>query len=181
MNKPDIQTHPLPWWAAGILLGLVLVLAISLAQSLDVSHQFIVSNTDFLKSTAPEYIENHPLLKNEEFENSNKGWWLGIGILIGAFIASIHLKKWKVRATSDLWQQNHNTPIVVRLIIGFLGGFLMLLGAGIAYGDIARNLFMGLSELSLAAIPFTIAMLFSAILIARLVYPGISNNNNKGK
>jgi hypothetical protein len=181
MNKPNAQTHPLPWWAAGILLGLVLVLAVSLTQSLDVSHQFIATNTGILRSTAPEYIESHPLVRNEDYVKSEEGWWLAIGILIGACIAAIQLRLWKLRATCDLWQQNHSTPIIVRMIAGFVGGFLMLLGAGIAYGGVSSNFVKGLSELSLSAIPFTIAMLVSGMLVAYLVYPATSSKNNHGK
>ena len=181
MNKPVTQTHPLPWWAAGTLLGLVLVLAVSLAQSLDVSSQFVATNTGILKSTAPEYIENHPLMQNEDYGKSDRGWWLAIGIVIGASIAAVQLRIWKVRATSDLWQQNHNTPVIIRMIAGFFGGFLMLLGAGIAYGGVNSNFITGLSELSLSAIPFTIAMFTSGALIAYLVYPLTNNKNNNGK
>ena len=180
MTKSIAQTHPLPWWAAGILLGLVLVLSLSLTQSLDVSPQFITTNTGILESTAPEYIESHPLVRNEDFVKSGEGWWLAIGILIGACVAAVQLRVWKLRATCDLWQQNHNTPIVVRMIAGFAGGSLMLLGAGIAYGGVSSNFIKGLSELSLSAIPFTIAMLFSGMLVAYLIYPAASSKNNHG-
>lgn len=180
MNKPDSQTCPLPWWAAGILLGLVQILAVSLAQSLDVSPQFISTNTNILKSYAPEYIEKHPLTNNTEYEKTNKGWWLGIGIIIGACIASVHLKIWKIRTTPDLWQQNHKMPIVVRLIVCFFGGFLMLLGAGIAYGGLSENFIAGLSKLSLAALPFTLAMLVSGMFIAYIIYPVTTSKNNNG-
>ncbi len=180
MKKPDSQTYPLPWWASGILLGLVLILAISLANSLDVSNQFVYTNMKILKSYAPEYIEKHPLTSNDEFENSYHGWWLSIGIVIGACIASFYLKIWKVRTTSDLWQTNHKTPIVIRLIVCFLGGFLMLLGVAIAYNGSGENLLSGLSKLSLAAIPFAISMIVSGMLIAYLIYPATTSKNNNG-
>ena len=178
MKKPDSQTYPLPWWAAGILLGLVQILAISLTQTLDVSHQFVFTNTKILKSYAPDYIEKHPLTNNEEFENKNQGWWLAIGIAIGACIASFYLRIWKVRTIPDIWKQNHKMPIVIRLIACFFGGFLMLLGAGIAHGGISDNFLSGLPKLSFSAIPFTIAMLASSMFIAYLVYPEAESKNN---
>ncbi|MBN1972100.1 MAG: YeeE/YedE family protein [Sedimentisphaerales bacterium] len=181
MNKPDSQTYPLPWWAAGILLGLVQILAVSLSQSLDISPQFIFTNTKILNSYAPGYIEKHPFMHNEEYENADHGWWLGIGIVTGACVAAFYLGIWKVRAVSDLWQQNHNTPIVVRLIAGFFGGFLILIGAGITYGGVSANFITGFSRLSLAAVPFTIAMFVSGMLIAYLVYPVTAPKNNQEK
>ena len=66
------------------------------------------------------------------------------------------------------------------MIAGFAGGSLMLLGAGIAYGGVSSNFIKGLSELSLSAIPFTIAMLFSGMLVAYLIYPAASSKNNHG-
>ena len=132
MAKANSQTHPLPWWAAGILLGLVQVLAVSLSFSLDITPQFVNTNTKVLESIAPGYIENHPIKENTEYERTGSSWWFAVGIFIGAFIAAVHLRIWKIQIISQLWQQNHNTPIVVRMIIGFFGGFLMLFGAGIA-------------------------------------------------
>ena len=181
MKKPNAKTNSVSWWAAGILLGLVQVLAISLSQSLDVSPQFIDANTDFLKSSAPEYINSHPLMQNEDFRKSNQGWWLCIGILIGAFIAAIWLGIWKIYTTSDLWQQNHNTPIIVRMIAAFFGGALMLLGTAIAYSGLSGNLITGLSELSLSEIPFSIAMMISALLVARFIYPVVNRKNDQVK
>ena len=154
MEKSNAQTHPLPWWAAGILLGLVQILAVSLGQSLDVSPQFINTNTKILNSVAPEYLEEHPIMDNVEYEESGHGWWFGIGIAIGAVIAAIYLKIWKLQITTDLWQQNHNIPIIIRMIICFFGGFLMLLGAGIAYGGISGHFFSGWAKLSLSAVAF---------------------------
>jgi hypothetical protein len=54
----------------------------------------------------------------------------------------------------------------------------MLLGAGIAYGGVSGNFITGLSELSLSAVPFTIAMFISSVLIAYIVYPVTSGKNN---
>ena len=181
MTKTNKQTKPLSWWTAGILLGLVQVLAVSLSQSLDVSKNFVTSNIKILESASPEYIESHPLAQNETHTKSDDGWWLVIGIFIGACIAAIYLGKWKIRTTSDLWQQNHKTPIVVRIIACFFGGFLILIGAGISYGGISKNFIAGLSELSFSAIPFTAAMFLSGMFIAYFVFPVVSVNNNNGK
>ena len=181
MTKSNAQTHPLPWWAAGILLGLVQVLAFSLAQSLDISKQFVNTNIIIMESIAPEYIQSHPIANNEEYNKSDMDWWFGIGIVIGGLIAAVHLRIWKVRATTDLWQQNHDTPIVVRMIIGFFGGFLMLLGAAIAYAGIIGHSFSGLAQLPLSGIVFTISMLFSGMFIAYFVYPKTTDSITQEK
>ena len=93
MKEFHTYTDSLPWWAAGILLGLVQVLAVSLAGPLDVSSQFIITDTTALEGLAPEYIENHPIKEHEEYNKSSYGLWLNIGILVGAFFSTLHFSR----------------------------------------------------------------------------------------
>ncbi|MHC4432408.1 MAG: YeeE/YedE thiosulfate transporter family protein [Planctomycetota bacterium] len=171
MNELNAQTHPLPWWAAGILLGLVQVLAVSLVGPLDVSDQFVVADARTLEHLAPEYAENHPLISNEEYKKFGYGWWFGIGIALGALLAALHLRTWKVRATAVWWRRNHDAPALLRLIAGFCGGFFVLLGAGLAHGGTTGQFVSGWTQLSLSAVPFTVTMFGFGMLVAYLVYP----------
>jgi len=57
----------------------------------------------------------------------------------------------------------------------------MLLGAAIAYGGTGEHFITGLSKLSLAAIPFTLAMLISGMFITYLIYPSTTSDNNGKK
>lgn len=190
MNELKAQTPLVPWWTAGILLGLVQVLAIALAQPLDVSNQFIVADAKTLEHVAPEYAENHPLiqaLKEQDLQRKTpgllglgSGWWLTIGLVLGAFLAALHLKTWKIRVSSAWWRQNHADPVILRLIGGFCGGLCALLGAGLAYGGIVGLCGSGWAQLAVSAIPFTIAALGSGMLIAYLVYRKAPNKDGRG-
>jgi hypothetical protein len=190
MNELKTQTPLVPWWTAGILLGLVQVLAIALAQPLDVSNQFVIADAKTLEHVAPEYTENHPLiqaLKVQDLQSKTprllglaSGWWLAIGLVLGAFLAALHLKTWKVRVSSAWWRQNYNDPVLLRLITGFCGGFCALLGAGLAYGGVVGLCGSGWAQLAVSAIPFTIAALGSAMLIAYLVYRKAPNKDKLG-
>lgn len=190
MNELKTQTPLVPWWTAGILLGLVQVLAIALAQPLDVSNQFVIADAKTLERVAPEYAENHPLiqaLKVQDLQSKTprllglaSGWWLAIGLVLGAFLAALHLKTWKIRVSSAWWRQNYNDPVLLRLITGFCGGFCALLGAGLAYGGIVGLCGSGWAQLAVSAIPFTIAALGSAMLIAYLVYRKAPNKDKLG-
>ena len=190
MNELKAQTPLVPWWTAGILLGLVQVLAIALAQPLDVSNQFVVADAKTLEHVAPEYAENHPLiqaLKEQDLQRKTpgllgfgSGWWLAIGLVLGAFLAALHLKTWKVSVSSAWWRQNHTDPVILRLITGFCGGFCALLGAGLAYGGIVGLCGSGWAQLAVSAIPFTIAALGSGMLIAYLVYRKAPNKDRQG-
>jgi hypothetical protein len=175
MEESNSRTPPLSWWAAGILLGLVQVLAIALVEPMGVTKQFIIADARVLNRIAPEYSENHPIISSEENQKFGYGWWFNIGIVIGACIAAIHLRTWKVRTVSSWWLRNLNAPVLLRLIAGFCGGVLLLVGAGMAHGCITGQFIGGWAQLSLSAIPFTIAVFGFGTLIAYLIYPKTPN------
>jgi len=175
MNELDSHRPPLPWWAGGILLGLVQVLAIGLVRPLSVSIPFVAADAKVLEHVAPEYTQHHPLISNEEYKRFDYGFWFNIGLVLGAFLTALHLRRWKLSATSLWWRWNHNAPIQLRLITGFCGGVLLLLGAGLAHGCISGQFTGGWAQLSLSAVPFTITMFGFGMLVAYLVYPKAPN------
>ncbi|MFH1719888.1 MAG: YeeE/YedE thiosulfate transporter family protein [Planctomycetota bacterium] len=181
MNTLNAQRSPLPWWAAGVLLGLVQVLAVSLVGPLEVSTQFVVADAKALEHVAPEYAENHPLVSSKEYRQSGYGWWFNIGIVLGALIAVLHLRTWRVRTTTVWLQRNHNAPVLLRLIVGFCGGVFLLLGAGLAHGALSGQLISGWTQLSLSAVPFTITMFGCGMLVAYLVYPRGAGEDRRGR
>ena len=171
MNELTVSKPPLPWWAAGILLGLVQVFAIALAKPLGVSTQFVVADAKVIKQIAPEYTQNHPLISNEKYQKFGYGWWLDVGLVIGAFLAALMIRRWKLQTTTVWWQQNHGPSILTRLIAGFCGGFLILLGARFAHGCTSGQFASGWAQLSLSVVPFTITLFGFGMLTAFLVYP----------
>jgi hypothetical protein len=175
MEESNTRTHPLPWWAAGILLGLVQVLAIALVEPMSVSKPFIDTDVKVLNRVAPEYSAKHPLLSDEQNEGFGYGWWFDIGIILGACLAAFHLRAWKIRIVSGWWHRNHDATALLRLIAGFCGGVIMLLGAGFAYNCITGQFFGGWAQLSLSAIPFTITLFVFGMLVAYIVYPRTPN------
>lgn len=175
MEESNNRTPPLPWWAAGILLGLVQVLAIALVEPMGVSKPFIDADIKVLNRVAPEYSENHPLLSDKQYKKFGYSLWFNIGIVLGACLAAFHLRIWKVRTASVWWRRNHDAPVSLRLITGFCGGVLILLGAGFAAGCITGQFFGGWAQLSLAAIPFTITLFGFGMIAAYLIYPKTPN------
>ncbi|MHC4495316.1 MAG: YeeE/YedE thiosulfate transporter family protein, partial [Planctomycetota bacterium] len=107
--------------------------------------------------------------------------WFCIGIVIGASLTALHLRTWKVSTTASWWRRNHNTPIGLRLIAGFAGGVLMLLGAGLAHGGASEHFISGWAQLSLSAVPFTITMVGFGMLVAYLIYPKTPGTNSRGQ
>jgi hypothetical protein len=175
MKEANNQTPPLQWWAAGILLGLVQVLAIALVEPLSVSKPFVDADVKVLNRVAPEYSAKHPLLSDKQYKGFGYGWWFNIGIILGACLAAFQLRIWKVRTVSAWWQRNHDHTALLRLLTGFCGGVIMLLGAGFAYSSITGQFIGGWAQLSLSVIPFTSTLFIFGMLVAYLVYPRTPN------
>jgi len=171
MDDLTVRKAVLPWWAAGLLLGLVQVLAVGVKEPLGVSTQFVVADAKVLEKTAPEYVANHPLLKEEKARKIGYGWWLDIGLIAGAFAAAVVTRRWKLQATTVWWRTNYGSSTGKRLLTGFLGGILILLGARFAHGCTSGQFASGWAQLSISAIPFTITLFGFGMLTAKLVYP----------
>lgn len=171
MENLKVVKAPLVWWAAGLILGLVQVLAIGVKKPLGVSTQFVVADAKIIYKAAPDYAKNHALIGKEKYQKIGYGWWLDVGLVIGAFITALTIGRWKLRTTTVWWQQNHGASIFSRLICGFCGGFLILLGSRFAHGCTSGQFASGWAQLSLSVIPFTVTLFGFGILTAYLVYP----------
>ena len=170
MDDLVVRKAPLSWWAAGIFLGLVQVLAVGLQSPLGVSTQFVVADAKVINKVAPQYVQNHPLISSEKYQRLGYGWWLDIGLLIGAFIAAVAARRWKIRLTT-VWARANQQSIAARFIIGLIAGFLILLGARFAHGCTSGQFASGWAQLSLSAVPFTITMFAFGMITAKILYP----------
>jgi hypothetical protein len=160
----------LPWWAAGLLLGLIQVLAVGLYKPLGVSTQFVVADTQVLERVAPAYVSDHPLIGAAKYRVPGYGWWLDVGLVVGAVIAALAVRRWRLRGTTVWWRANHGTGVAGRMIAGFAGGFLILLGARFAHGCTSGQFMSGWSQLSLSVVPFTVALFGFGMLTAWIVH-----------
>ena len=172
--NPDrliVRSAPLPWWMAGLLLGLVQVVAVGVKEPLGVSTQFVVAEAQVIRRVAPEYVANHTLISGEKYRKLGYGWWLDVGLVVGACAAALATRRWRLAKTTVWWQANRGSSPAGRFIACFLGGFLILLGARFAHGCTSGQFASGWAQLSLSVIPFTIAMFGFGMLTALLVYP----------
>ena len=173
MSNEHVEKAPLSWLLAGLLLGGVQILAVAINKPLGVSTQFVVVDTLALKQTSPEYVANHPVIGAEKYQKLGGGFWLDVGLVVGAFMASLAVGRWRFQTTTAWWRANHNSKTTVgsRLLTGFIGGFLILLGARFAHGCTSGQFASGWAQLSVSAIPFTITMFGFGMLAAWIMYP----------
>lgn len=175
MESLIVKKPLLPWWAAGLMLGLIQIMAVGLNGPLGVSTQFVVADTQIINQIAPQYAQNHPLISQEKYQKIGYGWWLDIGLIVGAFVAAVLSWRWRPRITTIWWQANRGKNVAGRLIAGFIGGFLILLGARLAHGCTSGQFASGWAQLSLSVVPFTITMFVFGMITAFLVYPKAAN------
>ena len=158
------------WLLGGLLLGVMQIVAIAAHKPLGVSTQFVVANTQVLEQAAPEYVEEHPLISKAKYTSPGYGWWLDIGLIVGAAVAAVAARRWRLRTTTVWWEANYGGRIALRMLAGFGGGFLILLGARFAHGCTSGQFASGWAQLAVSAVPFTVTLFGFGMLTALLVY-----------
>lgn len=163
----------LPWWAGGLAIGVILLVAVALVQPIGVSTQYVVLDGVLLHSVLPEVADNSPYLKQ-----ASKGWTVVTyeflfvaGIPIGAFLAAMVTNRFTMRPVPSLWAQRFGPTPVKRLTWSFIGGFLLLFGARFGGGCTSGHMINGVSQLAVSSFVFSTALFASAILTARWLYP----------
>lgn len=93
-----------------------------------------------------------------------------IGIFIGAFIASLTDKSFKLEAVPPAWEERFGPSIGKRAVGAFFGGIVAMIGARMADGCPSGHGLSGSMQLSVSAF-VALAMFFGVgILVAHLVY-----------
>lgn len=173
MPHETVQKAPLPWWVAGIVLGLVQVLAIAMVKPLGVSTQFAIIDSKVIHAAAPEYAQEHPLISKEKYRKIGYGFWLDVGIIAGAFISAVVIRRFRFSTAPIWWTSSHGGSLVKRFVIAFIGGFFILLGARFAHGCTSGQFASGWAQLSLSAIPFTITLFGFGMLTAWIFHRNV--------
>jgi hypothetical protein len=171
MEETKVRKTPVGWLVGGALLGLLQVVAVAVKKPLGISTQFVVADTQVLEATNPAYVAEHPLISASKYTDPGYGWWLAVGVIVGAALAALATKRWRVTTAPVWWRANHGAAAWKRLAAAFAGGFLILLGARFAHGCTSGQFASGWAQLSIAALPFTVALFGAAMLTARFVYP----------
>lgn len=169
----DRTVPMMPWWAGGLGIGVILLIAVAFVQPIGVSMQYVVLDGVLLHAALPEVADSSPYLKQ-----ASKGWTLAsyeflfvVGIPLGAFIAAAATRRLTGRVVPSLWAQRFGPGSARRLGWSFVGGFLLLFGARFGGGCTSGHMISGVSQLAVSSFAFTTALFASAILTARWIYP----------
>ena len=167
------------WKAAGISLGLLLIIATALVKPLGVSTQYVVTDAAVVHRVAPEFAEDNEYLAKygEKTEwGIGYGWMLVFGMFVGGGITARLMKKKQPEVDKgsmpEMWQKNFGASQAKRYASSFLGGFLLLFGARLAGGCTSGHMISGISQLAVSSFIFGIATFGAAILMAKFLYRG---------
>lgn len=170
MNQQTVRKAPLNWLLAGVLLGLVQIAAIGLKGPLGVSTQFVVVDSIAITRAAPDYAHGHPLISTDKYQKLGYGFWLDVGLVAGALVAAIASRRWRVSTAPVWWYANRGRATGARFLTCFIAGFLILMGARLAHGCTSGQFMSGWAQLSISAIPFTVALFGAGMITARIAY-----------
>jgi len=175
-NRPEApheKSNPvLSWWAGGIGIGLVLIVAVALVQPIGVSAQYVVLDGVLLHSMLPDVASRSPYLAK-----TAQGWTLAtyefffvLGIPLGALVAAMATSRFTIRVAPVEWKKRFGSNPGNRLVWSFLGGFLLLFGARFGGGCTSGHMISGISQLAISSFVFSAALFISGIITARLLY-----------
>jgi uncharacterized membrane protein YedE/YeeE len=170
-----IREAKLPWWAAGVLLGLVLTVATALVQPLGVSTQYVVTDAVLLHAVAPGYVESNEYLAQhgaKEGWRFGYGWMLVFGMGVGGGLAAAMTGRRTRRPVPSLWRSRFGRSRTLRYGAAFLGGVLLLFGARFGGGCTSGHMISGISQLAVSSLLFSAALFPAAMVTARLLYGG---------
>ena len=159
-------------YVAGVLLGVVGVLAVWLSNSLLGASGAFESVAGMIgKALAPQVFN---IMYFNFIMPSGITWGviLLLGTIFGGTLGALSSKSWKLRLNTDdsQWKAIFGPQLWKRWLIAFLGAIVLQYGAGIAGGCTSGLAISGGMLLAPAAFIFIGGMFASGILTALLVY-----------
>jgi uncharacterized protein len=171
-NDTKPVTPLLPWWAGGLGIGLVLTVAVALAEPIGVSMQYVVLDGVLLNRLVPG-LANASAYFTEDMRHwslATYEFFFVLGIPLGAFLAAWATNRFTTRLVPSEWAQCVGTNPGQRLWASFVGGFLLLFGARFGGGCTSGHVISGISQLAVSSFLFSMCLFVSAMLTARWLY-----------
>ena len=165
-------TPLLPWWAGGLGIGFILIVAVALVQPIGTSMQYVVLDGVLLHWTLPEVADQNAYLTEtvEDWSLATYEFFFVLGIPLGAFIAAWLTHRFSTRVVPSEWSFRFGANPGRRLVWSFIGGVLLLFGARFGGGCTSGHMISGVSQLAVSSLIFSGALFVSAFLTARWLY-----------
>ncbi|MBN2242542.1 MAG: YeeE/YedE family protein [Acidobacteria bacterium] len=179
------------WLKSGFALGLCFLLAVILVKPIGVSTQFVIldgmiasvfNRNLVFKDEASEsgYASSNAYLNKSggKYAKSvanplNYSFLFVLAMLLGGIIGGIvHRRKTKhpIRQTPEFHQRRFMNAAVLRYVLAFVGGIVVLWGARMAGGCTSGNMMSGIMQTAVSGYFFAAATFIVAIPVAIFIY-----------
>lgn len=154
-------------YVAGVLIGLLQIPAFLLINTaLGTSSSYVTAAGTLASVVDPvitqiDYVAKHL--------SDAKNWWqvaMVLGIALGAFFSS-RLSGMQRPSVSPIWSNALGTnSLSIRMVLAFISGFLLLMGARIADGCTSGHGISGLAQLALSSFVTVTCMFAGGMIVA---------------
>ena len=169
---------PKSWrpYVAGALVGLLASISVLVSTKMLGKPKYLGASTTFVRaagliksSVAKEHVENNTYYQSKKVKIDWQFMFV-IGILFGAFTASMIDRSFKVESIPPIWSDKFGSKITVRAIAAFLGGIVAMFGARLAGGCPSGHSLSGLMQLSISGFLAMMGFFGAGVLVAHLFY-----------
>lgn len=159
----------MPWWVAGILMGLLVLFTFSIfgaSRPLGAS-TYVPYFSGILFNLSPD---KYPYLQEVHFAGAWEGVML-LGALAGGFFTSVFVtKSFRLSVMPTGWKKYKNPSVISRLIWSFVSGFFLIIGARMAGGCTSGHFLSGVAQTAVSSMIFGTVVILSLIITGKLFY-----------
>ena len=175
MSKSPRSWRP---YIAGALVGVLATASVFVSGKMLGKPKYLGASTTFVRAAgmieqaaAPEHVA-----QNEYFQSKKVriDWqfMLVIGVLVGAFGASMVDGSFAAEASPPIWRDRFGGRVSVRAVGAVLGGVVAMFGARLAGGCPSGHGMSGLMQLSVSGFLSLAGFFAGGVVVANLVYRG---------
>ncbi|OAQ21750.1 hypothetical protein TDIS_0268 [Thermosulfurimonas dismutans] len=160
----------------GALTGLLLILSVLVTQQLLGAPKYLGTSTAYVKVAGliERAVSPETVATNAYYQKKKPGidWkvMLVLGVPIGAFIAAVRNREFRLRLVPDRWQERFGPSPALRAAGAFIGGFLIIYGARLAGGCPSGHGLSGMSQMAISAFIVVAGFFAGGIPLALLLY-----------
>lgn len=163
-------------YLAGALVGLLAIVSAWATTTYMGKTNYLGASTTFVraagmveKGVVPGHVADNTYFTKTKIKVDWQ-FMLVLGILPGAFIASISDRSFKLEAVPPLWQKYFGPSVGKRALAAFCGGIVAMIGARLADGCPSGHGLSGLMQLSMSSFVAMACFFGLGIVVANLIY-----------
>ena len=171
---------PRSWrpYVAGALVGVLATVSVWVSAAVLGKEKYLGASTTFVRAAgmiertvAPEHVAENEYYRKQK-PRFDWQFMLVVGVVIGAFGASMADGSFAVESVPPIWRARFGTRVGVRAVGAVLGGIVAIFGARMAGGCPSGHGLSGLMQLSVSGFLSMAGFFAGGVIVANLVYRG---------